>query len=192
MGDKNEIRRFFEIYNYLMRKDIKKMCNLDHFYYQELLKEKEQLDLLIKSTEKVHSFISLQDVYNAVLDLSKSISNVDRVHLEPFLGDVSHPIYYFTGPPGSGKTTKAKQLKKVLTGDDSVISTRGKNKEDLPLLFSQKDIVVWDNAEPGDVDPTMHQLLCALATGGGHFQRKSYSGLQEQKLSLPRERACRL
>ncbi|TFE70436.1 hypothetical protein A7Q09_03670 [Methylacidiphilum sp. Yel] len=45
MGDKNEIRRFFEIYNYLTRKDIKKMCNLDHFYYQELLKEKEQLVL---------------------------------------------------------------------------------------------------------------------------------------------------
>jgi signal transduction histidine kinase/CheY-like chemotaxis protein len=55
------------------------MCSLDHSYYQELLKEKEQLDLLIKITEKVHSFTSLQDVYNAILDSSKSISNVDMV-----------------------------------------------------------------------------------------------------------------
>jgi len=105
-------------------------------------------------------------------------------HFQTFLGEVHRYILYLIGPPGSGKSTTAKQLKAALTGDDSVINTLGKGKEDLPLLFSQQNIVIWDNAEPKSVDPQTHQLLCSSSTGGGHFQRQLYANEALKKYVL--------
>ncbi|TFE65504.1 hypothetical protein A7Q09_02730 [Methylacidiphilum sp. Yel] len=105
-------------------------------------------------------------------------------HLQTFLGEVPRYILYLIGPPGSGKSTIAKQLKAALTGDDSVINTLGKGKEDLPLLFSQQDIVIWDNAEPKSIDPQTHQLLCSSSTVGGHFQRQNWTNHDINKYVL--------
>ncbi len=155
----HELIHRFPSHRWVLPKDTTPLPKIESPKPEELKEEGPLLQLYKKifkvGTDKAYIFIAF--------------------HFQTFLGEVPRYILYLIGPQGSGKSTAAKQLKAALTGDDSVINTLGKGKEDLPLLFSQQDIVIWDNAEQKSVDTQTHQLLCSSSTGGGHFQRQLYT-----------------
>jgi signal transduction histidine kinase len=47
--------------------------------FEVLLKERKRLESIIRITERVHSFKSLQDVYSAIIDSAVELENVDMV-----------------------------------------------------------------------------------------------------------------
>jgi len=84
------------------------------------------------------------------------------------------PILYFTGPPGSHKSTSAEMLKRVVDPSSlSQVSEFG-SKEDTALMTSVNRILILDNENFMTVKNHTEEL-CRMATGGSHGKRSLYT-----------------
>ncbi len=83
------------------------------------------------------------------------------------------PGLNLTGPPGGGKTTRAKILKYIY--DPATPETRTITKEARDVFVSAKNqfLLCFDNISY--IDPEISDALCSLQSGGGFAKRKNYS-----------------
>ena len=82
------------------------------------------------------------------------------------------PILLFTGPPGSGKTSMARGLVRLLEGPGANVIVVPKTPQDLLIVASKSRFVALDNVESRGWLP---DVLSATATGASFAGRKLYT-----------------
>ena len=84
------------------------------------------------------------------------------------------PILMLLGPHGSGKTTLAKVLRRLL--DASSAELLGQDRRgDLPLALLHQAVVLLDNWDK--IEPTLADTLCQAVTGGAVLRRTLFKNL---------------
>jgi hypothetical protein len=98
--------------------------------------------------------------------------------------DTPYPGLELVGEQGSGKSTAAEALRRVI--DPSSCNLRGapKTVEDIFVAAGQNHVVAYENVShlPGP----MQDALCILSTGGGYSKRMLYSNDDEHVINVRR------
>lgn len=98
--------------------------------------------------------------------------------------DTPYPGLELIGEQGSGKSTAAEALRRVI--DPSACNLRGapKTVEDIFVAAGQNHVVAYENVShlPGP----MQDALCILSTGGGYSKRMLYSNDDEHVINVRR------
>lgn len=95
-----------------------------------------------------------------------------------------YPILFFTGPQGTGKSTAARILKRLLDPYDAELRSLPKAEGDLVVQAKVGWILAFDNLShlPGE----MSDALARLSTGGGIGKRRLYTDDEEHVLGVKR------
>lgn len=95
-----------------------------------------------------------------------------------------YPILELHGDPGSGKTTIAWMLKRLLDPFGEGLSGAPKDPRDLVLAARNGWILGLDNCS--DCPSWLADALCRLSTGGSHRTRRLYSNDEESVVTVQR------
>lgn len=90
----------------------------------------------------------------------------------------TYPVLNFTGPAGSGKTTRAKICKYIIDPATPEARTPGKDPRELFIAAKNQFCLTFDNVSY--LDPDMQDALCSLASQGGYGRKKNYTDDEEQ------------
>ena len=98
--------------------------------------------------------------------------------------DTPYPGLELVGEQGSGKSTAAESLRRVI--DPSSCNLRGapKTVEDIFVAAGQNHVVAYENVS--HLAGPMQDALCILSTGGGYSKRQLYSNDDEHVINVRR------
>lgn len=88
------------------------------------------------------------------------------------------------GPPGSGKSTLTKMIKRLIDPSAAELTNLPKNEEDLSVTALNNWLLSYDNLESVPVE--MSNSLARLSTGGGLVTRAFYSQREESVIDVQR------
>ena len=104
--------------------------------------------------------------------------------LSCLIPDGSKPILVLTGEKGSGKSSTASTLKKLLDPTQADRVTSVGNSRQLATMANSRWVLLWDNLSSLSVQ--QQDLLCCVSTGAGFSHRTLYTDLDETFLSYRR------
>jgi hypothetical protein len=87
--------------------------------------------------------------------------------------DVTLPIFGFSGEPGAGKTTTAKNIKRLLDPASDAAGSKPKSEDDLYVVASTSRASVFDNLT--SISGDISDAFCRIASGGAVPKRALYS-----------------
>lgn len=131
-------------------------------------------------------------VHGGKLDLLWNTANIpeqDRIMVVTWLiecmrPDTPYPGLEFIGEQGSGKSTAAEAVRRVI--DPSSCNLRGapKTVEDIFVCAKQNHVVAYENIS--HLAGPMQDALAILSTGGGYSKRKFYTDDDESIINVRR------
>ncbi len=96
----------------------------------------------------------------------------------------SYPVLTLTGEQGSGKTTLARMLHRLLDPHDMETRSPPRNEEDLAIAAQHGLIISYENLST--ISDTLSDAFCRMSTGGSFGGRKLYSNDHERQLRFCR------
>ena len=118
-----------------------------------------------------------------------NIPEADRMRvltwiLETFRPETQYPILALKAEAGSGKTETEKTLR-LLTDPNKALTSRAPNSTRDVLSNAQNNhVLAFDNMSV--ITDSLSDLLCCMATGSGHRERRLYTNLEEEVVELKR------
>lgn len=102
-----------------------------------------------------------------------------------FYPGLNHPIIYFQGPPGSGKSTAHRLIRELVDPSTQAtgINLKGDEEEDA-IKFYKHYMPVFDNLSK--IEQETSDLLCKAVTGGYLSKRKLYTDMETVEFSFHR------
>ncbi|HAS3027328.1 TPA: hypothetical protein ACQJO5_001928 [Vibrio parahaemolyticus] len=91
----------------------------------------------------------------------------------PRANGLTFPILYLHGNAGTGKTTIARLLTKLLGLGEDTVKAQPKDGRDLVATVSNNYLMCFDNC--GGINDKLANALCSIATGGTVDDRKLYT-----------------
>jgi hypothetical protein len=98
---------------------------------------------------------------------------------------IPHPLLYLRGEQGTGKTTAAAMLSRVVDPSPAPVRCPPRNVEDWAVAASSSYVVALDNLST--IPPWLSDALCRAATGEGVLRRALYT---DAGVSVLRFRRC--
>jgi len=87
------------------------------------------------------------------------------------------PIAIFCGDKGSGKTHLAREMIRLATKPDFVVTTMKRNNNDFYAVVANDNITCFDNFDTATTDEIIDNI-CSVSTGGGYKARRLYTNLE--------------
>jgi len=97
-----------------------------------------------------------------------------------------YPILALTGERGSGKTTTARVLKRLVDPQTAEVKAPPRSTEDLAVAAHAGWLLLYDNLGSGGLPPWLSDAFCRLSTGDGLTKRKLYTDYEEAALEYAR------
>lgn len=121
--------------------------------------------------------------------LNPNLSPSDKTLIIGFLTGCLHPSGPFPhlvveGPPGSGKTTLSKIIKRLIDPSKGGLRALPANEADLAIGALNSRLLAFDNIDT--LSATMSDAIARLSTGGGLAMRKHYSQDEEAVIDVRR------
>lgn len=91
----------------------------------------------------------------------------------PRANGLTFPILYLHGNAGTGKTTVARLITKLLGLGENTVKGQPKDGRDLVAIVSKNYVMCFDNC--GGISDRMSNLLCSVATGGTMDDRRLHT-----------------
>lgn len=85
------------------------------------------------------------------------------------------------GQQGSGKSTFARMLVRIVDPTDILLRSVPRNEEDLMIAVQSRTVIGFDNVS--SLHPEMADNFCRLSTGGGFATRKLYANREEESFT---------
>lgn len=101
-----------------------------------------------------------------------------------FLPGIPHPIALFTGEQGSGKSTSARMLVRLLDPAAAELRSSPRDEEQWAVAANGSWVVAIDNVST--VPPWMSDAFCRAVTGDGSVRRQLYTDAGLTVLSIRR------
>jgi energy-coupling factor transporter ATP-binding protein EcfA2 len=95
-----------------------------------------------------------------------------------------YPVLAITGEQGSGKTTLARVLRRLIDPNKVDLGTKPKDERDLAIAARNSWVLGFDNMS--SIDPDLSDAMCRLATGGGFRTRQLFTDDGEVLFSASR------
>jgi hypothetical protein len=95
-----------------------------------------------------------------------------------------YPVLALDGEQGSGKTTAARMLRRLVDPNAADLRALPRNEDDLLIAALNGRVVAFDNVSW--LEPWLADALCRVATGAGFGKRMLYSDLGETIVSVCR------
>lgn len=128
------------------------------------------------SWDLLHPLVNSQDEDNFVLMVAWLVGALAPAG--------PYPILMISGEKGSGKSSTAENIRKILDPVESARRTLPESERDLMVEAMSTWVVAYDNLS--GVTRKQSDMLCRLSTGGGSAQRKLHSNNEQIVLA-----ACR-
>jgi hypothetical protein len=95
-----------------------------------------------------------------------------------------YPVLAFLSRAGSGKSTQARILKRLVDPSASELRMMPKDTRSLFIAAENSWLLVFDNVS--EISIEISDALCSIATGGGHTQRANYTDADEHVFTAQR------
>ncbi len=96
----------------------------------------------------------------------------------------SHPILALTGEQGSGKTTFARALQRLVDPHTMEGRSPPRGEEDIAIAAQNAHLLIYENLS--GISQALSDSLCRVATGAGFAARKLYTDAEERQLQFRR------
>lgn len=100
------------------------------------------------------------------------------------LAATSYPIVELIGEQGSGKTTFARALQRLIDPHEMEGRSPPRNEEDIAVAAQHAHVLIYENLS--DIPQWLSDALCRLATGAAFAGRKLYTDADERQLKFCR------
>ena len=104
--------------------------------------------------------------------------------LESMRPDTDYPGLELVGEMGSGKSTTAEALRRLIDPNACNLRSAPKTQEDIFVSAGQNHVVSYENLS--HLSAAMQDALCILTTGGGFSTRKFFTNDEEVTISVQR------
>ncbi|UIJ40441.1 hypothetical protein LWM38_12060 [Vibrio kanaloae] len=157
----------------------------------EVRTTEEQTGITFRYAPKNGSLAYKQQPINheeVVYELKRMFSNLDDAQFSsvmayagfilshPRTNGLTFPILYIHGSAGTGKTTIARLLTKLLGLGDDTVKAQPKDGRDLVATVAQNYMICFDNC--GGINDKLANAMCSIATGGTVDDRKLYTNTE--------------
>jgi hypothetical protein len=95
-----------------------------------------------------------------------------------------YPVLNLNSEHGSGKTTTAEVLRRLIDPNSAVLRAEPRDVRDVMIAATNSWMVAFDNLS--ELPPWLSDCLCRLSTGGGFSTRELYSDMDEMIFSAQR------
>jgi hypothetical protein len=95
-----------------------------------------------------------------------------------------YPVLVLHGEQGSGKTTIARILRRLIDPHKILLKGTVRNERDLFIAANNQHVVALDNLS--HLQPWLSDALCTIATGGGYSTRRLYTDTDEVNFQVIR------
>jgi energy-coupling factor transporter ATP-binding protein EcfA2 len=95
-----------------------------------------------------------------------------------------YPVLAVYGPQGSGKSTRCRQLTRLVDPSKLLLRTQPRKEDDLIVAARSSHVLTFDNVST--VSDWFSDALCRIATGGGLAKRTLYSDLDVTVVNVKR------
>ena len=104
--------------------------------------------------------------------------------LETFRPETQYPILSLKAVAGSGKTETVNTLRLLIDPNKALTSRLPNSTRDVLSNAQNNHVIAFDNLSY--ISDSLSDLLCCMATGTGHRERRLYTNLEEEVLELKR------
>ncbi|MDM7988632.1 MAG: hypothetical protein QUS13_15005 [Smithella sp.] len=128
------------------------------------------------TVDKIFDFMNIMNPYDRLL--------LAVILVALFIPDIIHPLFYFRGGQGSGKTKAADFIKQLVDPSKLEVFMTPQNKTELIQTMQHHYLCVFDNVS--FIPDWFSDVLSTSITGGGQSKRKLYTDDEDVIFSFKR------
>ena len=95
-----------------------------------------------------------------------------------------YPVLAVYGPQGSGKSTRCRQLNRLIDPAGLLLRTQPKKQSDLIVAARHAHVLSFDNVSK--ISDELSDAFCRIATGGGMAKRSLYTDVDQTVVNVKR------